>query len=397
LHVGHYQEAHEVFAVFLAVFAVFLIATMICAAGMLVGVLSARPSHHDTQWFWASGHLLTHGANPYDREEVRRMELALGLPVKGPDVPMMRNPPTALFLMLPIGLLNGRAWVIAWSLLLALCMAASVLALRPMLEQPYQRGYLLLILFFPPALSCIEVGQTGLLTMAGVALFLRFHESRPVWAGAALSLCAVKPHLLLPFGVVLLAWMIARRKWALLFSAVLGLFAESLIAMAFDHAVWSHYLAAMRTERIVDEFVPTFGVALRFMVDRTAMWVEFIPAALGCMWAGWYYWRNQRQWDWRAQGSVLVLVSLAVAPYAWLTDQVLAIPPILFALTGSRAPARGSVTLLMVILTLTAAQMMSNLSLYFKPDMALGFVWLSWYLYATSGGPNQIEGTIAAV
>jgi hypothetical protein len=94
---------------------------------------------------------------------------------------------------------------------------------------------------------------------------------------------------------------------------------------------------------------------------------------------------------------VLVLVSLAVAPYAWLTDQVLAIPPILFALTGSRAPARGSVTLLMVILTLTAAQMMSNLSLYFKPDMALGFVWLSWYLYATSGGPNQIEGTIAAV
>jgi len=255
----------------------------------------------------------------------------------------------------------------------------------------------LLTRFFPPALSFIEVGQTGLLTMAGVALFLRFHESRPVWAGAALSLCAVKPHLLLPFGVVLLAWMIARRKWALLFSAVLGLFAESLIAMAFDHAVWSHYLAAMRTERIVDEFVPTFGVALRFMVDRTAMWVEFIPAALGCMWAGWYYWRNQRQWDWRAQGSVLVLVSLAVAPYAWLTDQVLAIPPILFALTGSRAPARGSVTLLMVILTLTAAQMMSNLSLYFKPDMALGFVWLSWYLYATSGGPNQIEGTIAAV
>jgi urea transporter len=83
---------------------------------------------------------------------------------------------------------------------------------------------------------------------------------------------------------------------------------------------------------------------------------------------------------------VLTLVSLVVAPYAWLTDHVLVIPAILLALTGSRRPARGSVTLLMTILTLTAAQMMSkSTTLYFKPDMALGFVWLTWYLYATSG------------
>jgi hypothetical protein len=40
----------------------------------------------------------------------------------------------------------------------------------------------------------------------------------------------------------------------------------------------------------------------------------------------------------------------------------------------------------MAILALTAAQMMSkSTTLYFKPDMALGLVWLTWYLYATSG------------
>jgi hypothetical protein len=199
-------------------------------------------------------------------------------------------------------------------------------------------------------------------------------------------LCAIKPHLLLPFGVVLLAWMITRRKWGIFCGAFLALAAESIIAMAFDHAVWRHYLAAMRTERIADEFVPTLGVALRFMVNRAAMWVEFIPVMLGCVWAVWYYQRNRHEWDWRSHGSVLTLVSLAVAPYAWLTDQVLAIPAILFALTGSRRPARGSVTLLMAILALTAAQMMSkSTTLYFKPDMALGLVWLAWYLYATSG------------
>ncbi len=359
---------------------------MVCVGGMLTGVFSARPSHHDTQWFWASGHLLTHGANPYDREAVRQMELALGLPVKGPDVPMLRNPPTALFLMVPMGLLGPRLAILAWSLLLAICLAVSVLAVRAMMEESYEHGYILLAWFFPPALLCIEVGQTGLLTLAGLALFLRFHKSRPLWAGAALSLCAIKPHLLLPFGVVLLAWVATRRKWRILCGASLALAAESIIAMAFDHAVWRHYLAAMRTERIVDEFVPTFGVALRFFLSRTTMWVEFIPAALGCLWAVWYYRRNREGWDWTTHGSVLTLVSLMVAPYAWLTDQVLAIPAILFALTASRRPARGSVTLLMAISTLTAAQMMSKATtLYFKSDMALGLVWLAWYLYATSG------------
>lgn len=386
---------------FLAVFAALLIATMVCAAGMLTGVFSARPSHHDTQWFWASGRLLTHRANPYDREAVRQMELALGLPVKGPDVPMLRNPPTALFLMVPMGLLGPRPAILAWSLLLALCLAVSVLAVRAMMEDHYERGYLLLAWFFPPALLCIEVGQTGLLTLAGLALFLRFHKSRPLWAGAALSLCAIKPHLLLPFGVVLLAWVLTRKKWGILCGAVLALTTESMIAMAFDHAVWRHYLAAMRTERIVDEFVPTFGVALRFLVSRTTMWVEFIPAALGCVWAVWYYQRNRDRWDWTTHGSVLTLMSLMVAPYAWLTDQVLAIPAILFALTGSRRPARGSVTLLMAILALTAAQMMSKATtLYFKPDMALGLVWLAWYLYATSGNREKqavTDGGEAAV
>ncbi len=372
--------------IFLAVFAAFLIATMICVPGVLTGVFSARPSHHDTQWFWASGRLLTHGANPYDREAVRQMELELGLPVKGPDVPMLRNPPTALFLMVPMGLLEPRAAVVAWSLMLAICLAVSVLAVRAMMEDPHERGYLLLAWFFPPALLCIEMGQTGLLTLAGLALFLRFHQSRPFWAGAALSLCAIKPHLLLPFGVVLLAWIITRRKWGVFCGALLALATESVVAMAFDHAVWRHYLAAMRTERITDEFVPTFGVALRFMVNRTAMWVEFIPAVLGCVWAVWYYQRNRHKWTWRTHGSVVTLVSLAVAPYAWLTDHVLVIPAILLALTGSRVPARGSVTLLMAVLTLTAAQMMSkSTTLYFKPDMALGLVWLTWYLYATSG------------
>ena len=41
----------------------------------------------------------------------------------------------------------------------------------------------------------------------------------------------------------------------------------------------------LHTERFVDEFVPTLGVGLRYMIDRSALWLQFIPAALGSLWA----------------------------------------------------------------------------------------------------------------
>jgi hypothetical protein len=370
--------------VFLAVFAVFLIATAICMAGTVIGVAAAQPSHHDTQWFWASGHLLVHGESPYDRQAIREMETVLGLRV-GSDLPMTRNPPSSLFLMAPLGLLGPRAGMLAWVLMLALCLAISIWGLRSSLKKHYQRGLLWLAWCFAPALLCLEMGQTGLIILVGLALFLWFHESRPLWAGAALSLCAMKPHLLLPFEVALLAWIVARRKWSIFVGTVAALAIESLIAMAFDPHVWGHYFAAMRVQKISEEFVPTLGVALRFAVDRTAMWVEFVPAALGCAWGLWYFLRNQERWDWQTHGALLTLISLTVAPYSWFTDQVIALPAILFALMGARKPRRGSLTLLLAVMSGAALEMILVPGLYSKIYIAQAIAWLAWYLYARSG------------
>jgi hypothetical protein len=375
--------------IFLAVFAVFLIATTICLAGTIIGVLAARPSHHDTQWFWASGRLLVHGANPYDREAIRRIETALGLSVNRRDVPMTRNPPSALFLMAPLGLLSARAAMVAWSGLLTAFLIVSVRAIRAMMERPSEPNSLLLAWCFAPALSCIEMGQTGLIVLIGLALFLRFHESGPFWAGMALSLCAVKPHLLLPFGLVLLVWIIARNRWWILAGVVAALTIESLFAMLFDPAVWEHYRAAMRTESIATEAIPTLGVALRFLVDRSAMWLEFVPAALGGVWGLWYFWRNRQRWDWQTHGSVLTLVSLIVAPYSWFTDQVIAIPAILFVLLGIKRPRPGTVTLLLAVMSAAALEMMLVKSIYSKIYILQGMAWLGWYLYATSDETPQ--------
>lgn len=125
---------------FLVAFTALLISTFFCIAGALAGILSAKPEHHDTLWFWASGHFLVHGQNPYDREAIRQIETSLGLQLTD-SVPMTLNPPYTLFLMAPLGLLGPRLGILAWSFLLALCWIASVWALRSVVTHSYERGY----------------------------------------------------------------------------------------------------------------------------------------------------------------------------------------------------------------------------------------------------------------
>lgn len=371
--------------VFLAVFAVFLISTAICVAGTVIGVLSAHPSHHDTICFWTSGHLLVQGKNPYDQDAIQKMEASLGFKVNPKNTFMTRETPPALFLMAPIGTLGPRAGVLAWAMLLVICLAMSIWCIKSMQKLPYERALLWLAWCFAPVVCCIEVGQTGLIILLGLALFMRFHENSPIGAGVALSLCAAKPHLLLPFGIVLLIWILARRQWKILTGAVAALATESLVPMFFDPHVWSHYYDAMRVQQISGEFVPTLGVAFRFAINRTAMWIEFIPAALGCAWGLWYFWRNRKHWDWRTHGSLLALVSLVVAPYAWFTDQVIALPAILFVLLAPQRPRRGSLTLLLAVMSAGAVEMMIAPSLFYKPFLFQALAWLGWYYYAVSG------------
>lgn len=381
------KHARKHSTAFLAVFTIFLFTTVVCVGVACVGIGLARPAGHDTQWFWAAGKLLAHGKNPYNREAIRQIELGMGVPLRGRDVLMVLNPPYTFFLLIPLGLLGARAAVVAWSALLLAFLIVSVKAVCASVEGPYRSSYLLLAWFFAPAICCIEVGQTGLITLAGLALFLWLQERRPAWAGAALSLCATKPHLLIPFGVALLAWMALRRKWAVVWGAAAALAVESLVAMAFDPHIWSQYRMMLRTEPFVGKPISTLGVGLRMALDRNALWLEFVPAALGCAWVLWYFWRNRERWNWQTHGSLVTLVSVAVAPYAWITDQVLAIPAILFALLGGRKLRKGSVALLMAIIAAKELQMILTRSFLSRWDAAVAVAWLAWYLYAVSGRP----------
>jgi hypothetical protein len=369
------------------------------AAGFAAGVFCFAlisvngPATRDYIFFWATGQQLAHHANPYDETAMMRIESSVGMPEKN-KVGFMRNPPWALPLVYPLGFLSPRAGWLLWSLFMLACLAVSVRLLWILYGRPRNSRYLL-GLSFGPALLCLIYGQTSLLLLLGLTLFLRLHRTQPFLAGCALGLCALKPHLFLPFGVVLLAWVLVSRSYRLVAGAAAALAASSAIAFLIDPQAWIQYVQMARASGIEREYIPCLSYLLRNWLGANSMSLQFLPAALGCAWALRYYWPRRQGWDWTTNGSPLLLVSLLVAPYSWIYDQGIVIPALLQGafLTRSR-------NLLVALAFLSA---MVEIALYgslAQPKVLLYWTlwtapaWLVWYLIACNWGTWNSEWTV---
>jgi hypothetical protein len=290
-------------------------------------LLPNAPSTRDYIFFWATGQQLTHHANPYDPVAVTRIERSAGLPANlNPGV--MRNPPWALPLVYPLGFLSLRVGWVVWGLLLLASLVVSVYMLWIIYGRPRNRRYLLGYTF-GPALICLIFGQTSLFALLGLVLFLRLHGTRPFLAGISLWLCVLKPHLFLPFSVVLVAWVLVSRSYKLLAGAAVGLAASCAITFAIDPLAWTQYSQMVRSSGIEREYIPCLSFLLRDWLSPHSIWLQYLPAALGCVWALAYFWPRRHSWDWKIDGSPLMLVSILVAPYSWIYDQGLVIPALL--------------------------------------------------------------------
>jgi hypothetical protein len=191
--------------------------------------------------------------------------------------------------------------------------------------------------------------------------------------------------LFLPFGVVLFVWVITMRSYRLLAGVAVALGLSAGVVLLWDPLAWSHYgqmMRAVSTPRMQQQLIPCVSIMLRWIVSPKAMWLQYLPSALGCIWALAYFRKHYDHWDWMEHGSLLTLVSVLLAPYSWLFDQAILIPALLHAayLTRSRN--------LIAVLALASAAidvgalrgvaiLHSLLYLWTAP------AWLAWYLYAT--------------
>jgi Glycosyltransferase family 87 len=296
----------------------------------------SNAANRDFISYWAAGHQLAHHANPYDGAAIPRLEHTAGTDVRPY---FMRNPPTAFFLALPLGFVGARAGVVLWSLALVAALMYSIRTLWTLNGRPEGRVHLVGYCF-APVLACLLAGQIGIFLLLGVMLFLRFHQTRPMLAGASLLLCALKPHLFLPFAIALLAWAIYQRAWLLLAGATGALAASALLGLALDPHGWQHYAAMAARAKMQNEFVPTLSLIFRLLIHRQAIWLQFVPAAIACIWAMWFYRKHRDDWNWMDHGMLLLLISVMAAPYAWFSDEAVVLPAILCALSSRMRSGR---------------------------------------------------------
>jgi Glycosyltransferase family 87 len=351
------------------------------AIGFVYTAVAHPGGSRDFIVYWATGRQLVRHANPYDPHALQQLEDAAGLPAHY-GAKFMRNPPTALLLVYPLGFFDLRSASILWSAASVLCFLLAVYIAWSMHGR--RRNFLSWLGYsFAPALVCLLNGQSALFALLGLALFLRLYRARPLLAGIFLSLCAIKPHLFLPFGLVLLLWIVVTRSYTILigaaFAAVNGLAITSFI----DPQVWPQYVHMMRTSGVAREFIPCVSDLMRIWFPPHAVWQEYVLALLASIWAIDYYWKRRANWSWTTDGSLLILVSLVAAPYSWLSDQALVLPALLHGVYVTRS--RNLVNILALLSTLIEAFLFFNLghpAAFYYWTIWAAPAWLAWYLLA---------------
>ncbi|HEX4286169.1 MAG TPA: glycosyltransferase 87 family protein [Terracidiphilus sp.] len=344
--------------------------------------------------YWAAGQQIVHGANPYNVDDVLQLEKSVGL--GDLQIKITPSPPIGLALVLPLGFLSAKAGLVLWMMIELACFALSLAILWILQGRPDSRVHLFGFLF-APALACLMAGQLGMFLLLGLSLFLLWHETRPFWAGAALLPMTLKPHLFLPIAVVLLLWIVMRRRSSLIFGLMVAMAVSFASVLAFDAQVWKQYLAMLHAGLMQDRFAPTLSAYLRKDLAAHAVWLEYLPTALACIFALLYFWTRRARWDWLHHGQLVVVVGVLCAPYAWLTDEAVLLPAVLTGVYRA-LDLRRSLVPIAVFAGVALIELYANVRVTAWYYTWTTPAWLLWFLYAmrpADDSPQKERGPLS--
>jgi Glycosyltransferase family 87 len=345
----------------------------------LITTMGSHTNNNDFIEYWSAGKLFVHGDNPYSPSLILAIEKSRGFTPNDPLI--MLNPPWALPMVFPLGFLPAIPALVLWILA---CAASLVLSMM-LLEVPEQSR--MIAFLFAPILGTFMMQQSSPFLLLGLALFLRFHQSRPFAAGAALILMAFKPHLFLIFWVVLLADCLYRRQWKLMLGFVSSLITMSALVTLWMPHVWQGYFNMVRGTTLEQNFYPTLPTLLRAVINVHMVWIATVPSCLAIVWGAVFYWRKRASWDWNRDAMPVLLITVLTSPYSWIADQVVLLPPVARALSPQNGtkPRKFSMEILVAINFIALAW----LNLSFRTLVWFPLALSLWYWYAQSGSVNK--------
>jgi len=343
-------------------------------------------SQDDFVEYWSAGELALQRGNPYDPSQIEALQREIG---RTEGVPiMMWNPPWTLALVMPFSLVpypvSRPLWFLVAVVMIFLC--ADWLWRYYGGSGRFRWVSWLVAFTFGPSLHAINAGQISPFLLLGVVGCLFFvQRKRYWWAGSVLTLASVKPHLVYLVGAAVLCWAVDRRRWAVLLGGGSVLLAAMGIALGVNPALLHQYHYAATHYPPEQWATPTLGAVLRMQFGVELFWLQFVPSILGGIWFAGYWRRHRREWDWREQLPLIVLVSISTSAYGWTFDYpiaLLGLLPVAAALShgGWRADPVPTIGLLSVYLAFDVLALFSSMdqSWYWWVAPFL----LGWYLLA---------------
>lgn len=305
---------------------VFSLSALFGAASMAASKLAIQ----DLAQYWAAAHLINQ--NPYSPDLVTAFEKSCGLPTSPPPL-ITKMPPWALLFVLPLGFLGYYNAFAAWAVLSVVVVMGCTRAVWNLYSPPPSMAPLLLPLLFGPTFVLLILGQWTVLVLLGITLFLITVERRQDWlAGASLLLVLGKPHVPLLYLIVVALWAVRSKRWAIGYSSALALGIASVASFAMNPHIFVQFV--QRSTLVVNETVPYPNLGGMLYVVSGHHILALLPQVIGVIWLV-FYWRKHRvDWDWKTDGMIVLLVSVASSYYSYPYDEVMVLPALLGAFVG---------------------------------------------------------------
>ncbi|HKZ39467.1 MAG TPA: glycosyltransferase family 87 protein [Candidatus Hodarchaeales archaeon] len=281
--------------------------------------------------YWSAARLTLDGKNPYSPELMFEIQKPAGWLEDRPL--MMWNPPWALTLVLPFGLLNYPIGQVFWLIfnLAALLISIDICwRLYSGGEGAFLLVWMLAFMFFP-FLFVLRSGQITPLIMLGVTGFVfLLNKDREKLAGSVVVLASLKPHLLFLFWVAVVFWAVDRKRWRIIIGLVGTFLFCSAVPLVFNPLILSQFLESVAKDSPLYWMTPTLGALLRRLFGVEKSWMQFIPSLLGLLWFIVYWIQNRTSWNWQNHLPTVLLSSVVLSSYGWSFDLVVLLPVIIF-------------------------------------------------------------------
>jgi hypothetical protein len=307
----------------------FALGILFVAALMMSSALPAK----DLTSYWAAAHLVRQ--NPYSPHLITLLEKSSGVTPLDPPL-VMRNPPWAILFVLPLGMFSFHVAFALWTVFSILIVTGCTRAIWQLVEKHDSIFSIVLPLAFGPTIVLLILGQWSVLVLVGITGFLIAIEHRRDWiAGACLLLVMGKPHIELLFLLAIGFWILQSKRWAVFYSAAVSLGLSSAVVLALNPHVFAQFLSL--TREVVGERVPYPNLGGLLFLSTGNHTLALLPQVMGMIWLVYYWIQRRKSWNWKTDGMLVLVVSIASSYYSYPYDEILVLPALATAfLTGNR-------------------------------------------------------------